>query len=90
MLEIEDEGDFISGITAEISMVKNDRIALENYYSKNCSEGVFRKIYLGYQEKLERAGLLDFDDMLVYCHELLSERPDILAGMAETFPLYSH
>lgn len=84
-LEIEDEGDFISGITAEISMVKNDRIALENYYSKNCSEGVFRKIYLGYQEKLERAGLLDFDDMLVYCHELLSERPDILAGWQKRF-----
>ena len=84
-LEIEDEGDFISGITAEISMVKNDRIALENYYSKNCSEGVFRKIYVGYQEKLERAGLLDFDDMLVYCHELLSERPDILAGWQKRF-----
>ncbi|MDY3918519.1 MAG: ATP-dependent helicase [Candidatus Limivivens sp.] len=84
-LEIEDEGDFISGITAEISMVKNDRISLEHYYSRNCPEEVFRKIYREYHQKLERAGLLDFDDMLVYCYELLSQRRDILEGWQNRF-----
>lgn len=84
-LEIEDEADFISGITAEISMVKNERIALEHYYSRSCPEEVFRKIYREYHQKLSKAGLLDFDDMLVYCYELLSQRKDILEGWQKRF-----
>lgn len=46
-LEIEDENEFLAGIIGEISLVKNDRIPLENYYSKNCSEscsGNFQRV----------------------------------------------
>ena len=77
-LEIEDQNEFIMGILSEISMVKGDMIDLNHYYSKNCSEEVFKKIFNQYSNKLERAGLLDFDDMLVKCYELLRARPDIL------------
>ena len=79
-LEIEDEADFISGITGEISLIKNDRILLENYYSQNCPEEIFRKIFDSYQAKLSGKRLIDFDDMLVMCYELLNERPDIRLG----------
>ena len=84
-LEIEDESEFISGIITEISLVKNDRIPLEHYYSTNCPEEVFREIYGSYQKKLERARLLDFDDMLVYTWELFKERPDIRSGWQKRF-----
>ena len=84
-LEIEDENEFLAGIIGEISLVKNDRIPLENYYAKNCSEELFRKFFNGYQEKLQNERLLDFDDMLVMCYELLSQRPDILAGWQRRF-----
>lgn len=84
-LEIEDENEFLAGIIGEISLVKNDRIPLGNYYSKNCSEELFRKFFNGYQEKLQKERLLDFDDMLVMCYELLSQRPDILAGWQKRF-----
>ena len=84
-LEIEDENEFLAGIIGEISLVKNDRIPLENYYSKNYSEELFRKFFNGYQEKLQKERLLDFDDMLVMCYELLSQRPDILAGWQKRF-----
>ena len=84
-LEIDDESEFLSGIASEISMIKNDRIALEHYYSKNCPEEAFRSIYKSYQERIAGAGLLDFDDMLVYCYELLTGRPDILAGWQKRF-----
>ena len=47
-LEYEDETEFIGGILSEISNVKGDMISLEHYYSKNCSDGVFRKIYEKY------------------------------------------
>ena len=77
-LEIEDEKDFITGIEGEISLVKGERIDLEHYYSINCSEEIFKKIYFDYDNRLRRAGLIDFDDMLVLCYELLAERADIL------------
>ena len=32
-LEIEDENDFLGGIAGEISLIKNERIPLEHYYS---------------------------------------------------------
>lgn len=85
-LEIEDEAEFLSGITMEISKVKNDRIALEHYYSANCSDEIFREIYGRYQQKLGSARLLDFDDMLVYTYELLKERKDIREGWQRRFP----
>lgn len=79
-LDIEDEADFIGGIISEISLVKNDQIPLEHYYSTTCSENAFRDIYQKYQQRLERENRLDFDDMLVYTYQLLKERPDILLG----------
>lgn len=84
-LEIEDEGDFISGITSEISKIKNERIDLAHYYSTNCSEDIFRKIYNQYDHKLRRANLIDFDDMLVFCYELFRERKDILKAWQDKF-----
>lgn len=79
-LEVEDEGEFISSILSEISMVKGELMDLEHYYAKNCSEDIFKQLYRGYEEKLRRHGLLDFDDMLVMCYQLFKERPDILSA----------
>ncbi|MCC8023699.1 MAG: ATP-dependent helicase [Clostridium sp.] len=79
-LEVEDEGEFISAVLSEISMVKGELLNLDYYYAKNCSEAVFKKLYHGYEERLRKSGLLDFDDMLVMCYELLKEREDILAA----------
>lgn len=78
-LEIEDEKEFLEGITNEISSVKTENIELSNYYSLNCSEENFQKIYREYGRKLENMNKIDFDDMLVLCYELLSQRPDILS-----------
>ena len=69
-LEIDDENEFLSGISAEISLLKNERISPEHYFSKNCSEEIFRKIYDEFEERKRRARLIDFDDMLVYTWEL--------------------
>lgn len=77
--EIEDEKEFISGIISEISLVKGERMDLEHYYSINCSDEIFKKIYQAYENRLRKENLIDFDDMLVLCYELLTERPDILS-----------
>ena len=78
-LQFEDEKELLGNLAAEISMVKNEQIPLEHFYSGSCGEEAFRAIYRCYQETLERNRLIDFDDMLVYCHDLFSQRTDILA-----------
>lgn len=84
-LEIQNETEFLMDVESEISLVKGQRISLENYYSANAGGEEFRSIYKQYQAYLERKRLLDFDDMLVYCYELLSQRKDILAAWQQQF-----
>lgn len=84
-LEFEDEKEFIGGIESEISLVKGERMNLDHYYSINCSEEIFKQIYQEYDSRLRKADLIDFDDMLVLCYELLIKRPDILAGWQKKY-----
>ena len=84
-LELEDESDFISGVLGEISYVKGEMISLSLYHSSNCADELFADIYQGYEKKLREQQLLDYDDMLVFCYELLKERPDILSMWQKRF-----
>ena len=84
-MEVEDEAEFISSIINEISYVKGERLDLKYYYSQNCPEEWFKKLYDGYDEMLKTTGKIDFDDMLVMCHELFTERKDILAAWQKKF-----
>lgn len=77
-LEVEDEAEFVSSILAEISSVKGEMIKLDYYYSKNCPEEVFKRLYDGYEARLRRDNLIDFDDMMVMCYDLFTQRKDIL------------
>lgn len=84
-IEVEDEAEFITSILSEISSVKGEMLDLNHYYSKNCSEEIFKQLYYGYEERLRRAGLIDFDDMLVMCYELFTERKDILSAWQKKY-----
>lgn len=76
--EITDEKEFVEAVSGEISRVKNERFALESYYSSNCPDEVFREIYTEYDRWLRKENKVDFDDMQLLCFELLTKRPDIL------------
>lgn len=84
-LEIEDEAEFLTGILNEISYVKGEMMDLSLYHSSNCADDLFQEIYNGYEQRLRSRQMLDFDDMLVFCYELLRERPDILKMWQERF-----
>lgn len=43
------------------------------------------RIYAAYQESCERAGSVDFGELLLRAHELLRDRPDVLAHYRERF-----
>ena len=77
-LSYDNKEDIISDILAQISFVKCDMLDIEDYYSANLPADGFRKIYRAFESEKRRKGLIDFDDMLVMCYELLSSRKDIL------------
>lgn len=77
-LDVEDENEFVSSVLTEISSVKGEMINLDHYYARNCSEEIFKELYKGYENRMKKANLIDFDDMLVLCYELFTQRKDIL------------
>ena len=83
--EMEQEGDFLEEIAKEISVVKGNCISLEHYYASCCSDEVFREIYKGYKNALRTRRKLDFDDMILCCYELFSQRSDILKAWQKKF-----
>lgn len=84
-LAAENEKEMLPDLASEISVVKNEQIDLQHYYSKLCPEESFRHIYEKYEEIHKRQGMLDFDDMLVYTFELFRQRKDILAAWQRRF-----
>ncbi|MCR5161227.1 MAG: ATP-dependent helicase [Lachnospiraceae bacterium] len=82
----DDEREMIREIGAEISVVKNEQVPLEHFYSGVCSDELFRKIYTEYERRKRAAGRLDFDDMMVLCRELFTQREDILKAWQKRFP----
>lgn len=84
-LEIEDEGDFISSLNREISIVKTNQIDLSHYYSTSCPDETFRGLYEQYHQILKNRHKMDFDDMMVYCYDLFKKRPDILKKWQERY-----
>ena len=84
-MEIEDEKEFIEGIRAEISKIKSERIDIKTYYSMNCPEEQFQTIFQQYTETMRRKKLMDFDDILLYCHDLLQKRPEVLKVWQEKY-----
>lgn len=84
-LELDDEAEFIADVIAEIGRVKNEQANLQEYKATSCNTSIFLKIYHDYDNRLRRSNKIDFDDMLVYCYELLKERPDILRAWQRKF-----
>lgn len=83
--EVEDKKEFLEDIEKEISKVKGEGIDIDSYYSTNCPEQIFKEIFHGYQKRLQANRMLDFDDMVVYTYQLLSQRKDILKRWQEQF-----
>lgn len=78
-IEIEDEKEFIEDIRAEISKIKSERMDIQNYYSMNCPEEQFQQIFLAYAQGMKQQNLIDFDDILLYCEDVLRKYPHILS-----------
>jgi DNA helicase-2/ATP-dependent DNA helicase PcrA len=74
-------------VHATISAAKNELILPDEYAAKASSifERRIADIYREYQSRLQRAGALDFDDLLTLTVRLFDEHPDVLAHYQERF-----
>ena len=83
--DIEDKKEFLEEVEKEISRLKGEGTDIQHYYSASCPEEIFRQIYQGYQNRIQKNHYLDFDDMVMYTYELFRARPDILKKWQERF-----
>jgi DNA helicase-2/ATP-dependent DNA helicase PcrA len=74
-------------IHGAISAVKNEGIDPESYAASAQSifERKIAEIFREYQGRLQRAGAMDFDDLLGQALRLLREHPDVLAHYRQRF-----
>ena len=74
-------------VHATISAAKNELIGPEEYAAKASTifERRIADVYREYQVRLQRAGALDFDDILTLTVKLFREHPDVLAHYQERF-----
>lgn len=75
-LEYDDEKEAVDGVLSEISRVKGEAVNIGEYESRCIPPQSFRIIYMAYDDMLVRKHLIDFDDMIVQCRELLMQRED--------------
>ncbi len=76
------------GVLAEISNAKNQLLTPESYMAKANGEHrkeVIAEIYKLYQKKLKQNNSIDFDDIINFTINILSENPDILEYYSEKF-----
>lgn len=75
-LEYDDESEAVDNVLSEISRVKGDSVSLSAYESMCIPPESFRIIYRAYDDFLIKKRFIDFDDMIIQCRELLSQRDD--------------
>lgn len=75
-LEYPDENEMVTGIISEISRVKSNRLCIDTYEAVSCPAATFRFIYKKYENMLISRRMIDYDDMIIMCYELLSKRAD--------------
>jgi len=75
------------GVHAQVSAAKNDLVLPEAYAERAASifERKIADVYREYQARLERAGAMDFDDLLTVTVRLFRTCPDVLEQYQERF-----
>ncbi len=80
-------------VLSRLSHAKNRLITPEAYANdaglleedRNMNKPHMGKLFLHYQQRCERAGAMDFDDLLLNTHRLLSSHPEVLQKYQERF-----
>ncbi len=86
-LNVDDKRFPISAIMHRISEAKNNLITPSNF-QEQVSDPVGKvaaRVYVRYQERLQAANALDFDDLLFYAYTLLQHHEEVLHSYQQRF-----
>ena len=72
-------------LLSEISKVKNNDMTPQELKSETVSQAIFEYIFRAYKQAMNHNRLIDFDDMLLLCRDLLVSRPDTLKLWQQRF-----
>lgn len=72
-------------VVREISLQKNSGTDLRHFYSTTLPQDVFQKLFLQYERWKSENRLLDFDDIIVRCDEVLQREPAFLHDWQRRF-----
>lgn len=75
----------LRNLLSEISTVKNNGVTPQEVRSATVPQAVFERIFQMYKQEMNRNKLIDFDDMVLLCRNLLAERPDTLKVWQQRF-----
>lgn len=87
-LKIDDKTFSERSVLSEISNAKNEMLTPKAYqtkYSGNYRKEKIGQVYEMYQKKLRENNAIDFDDIINYTIDILSENPDIMEYYTEKF-----
>lgn len=92
-LLLDDKHYKAAGVYNRISAAKNSLIDAQTYRSDSfiqqedarASRPAMADIYTRYQNRLQRNGAMDFDDLLFKMYQLLTQHPDVLAKYQHRF-----
>ena len=83
--DILDEQAYLSDLSAELGICKNNMIPIEEHIPTTIQPSHFRQIATQFEQTRKQLRKVDFDDMLVLCHDLLSSRPEALEHWSSKF-----
>ena len=81
----DDNSDMLQGLLSEISTVKNNGITPQEIRSTTVSQAEFEYIFRMYKQEMNRSRLIDFDDMVLLCRDLLVSRSETLEMWQDRF-----
>lgn len=83
--EIDKNKDTLERLLSEISKAKNSGMHPQDFQSEIVSQAEFVHLFDTYKKEMNHHRLLDFDDMVLLCHDLLVSRPDTLKRWQQRF-----
>lgn len=83
--QIDYSTETLQNLLSEISTVKNNGVTPQEVRSATVPQAVFERIFQMYKQEMNRHKLIDFDDMVLLCRNLLIERPDTLKLWQQRF-----
>lgn len=84
-IEASNMNDFLQNIASEISKVKSNMTDTDSIEPQCCNQEIFQYVFEEYEKVLSYEQKIDFDDMLLKCHQLFQEKLKILERWQQIF-----